>query len=153
MITLYHTSPSPIAKITNNGTFGSFLCFAASPYFMTASQGAVVYSIDVADDEIIDARSLFYHEQAAKLKDIVDEVADRVGCDIAMARNLIDESDHLCNHCDMWDPEVDFDIQHASAKAARILGYRGVRLTDEQGGLWLIDMTGREAEFKKMTKV
>lgn len=137
---LYHTSPSPITEISPAGTFGSHLCFSSHVYQMCIGE-AVVYSIEISDDDIIDASSLLHHPDAELLDDIIAEVARIADCDTDTAEDYITQSD------DPGDAELSWDIQRLTAEAAGVLGYRGVAAQDEQGTVYLIDMSGRESEL------
>lgn len=146
---LFHTSPAKISKITSSGRFGEFLFFSSRVYTMTAAC-ATVYSIEIDDAEIIDADQLFYHADAASLEGLVDELADRLGIDAERAEALIEESvsaPELDEIAAEDAAEVSWDVQRYTARAAKVLGFRGVRVTDEQGAAYMIDMTGREADL------
>jgi hypothetical protein len=40
--------------------------------------------------------------------------------------------------------------EHFTARAAALLGFRGVAVSDEQGTAYLIDMAGREGELERV---
>lgn len=140
---LFHTSPNEITAIDTSGRFGEFLFFSSNVYQMTAGK-AVVYSIEIDENEIIDARSLFYHEDAAKLDALVSQFCARFNVDADTAEEIISERQQLdtCDADDSWDAQI------FTARAAKILGYRGVIVSDEQGTAYMIDMCGREAELQ-----
>ncbi|SSW71969.1 hypothetical protein AVE30378_04860 [Achromobacter veterisilvae] len=149
---LFHTSPNEISTITSAGRFGSFLFFSARIYTMTAGE-AVVYSLEIDDDSIVEAGRLFYHEDAARLQPLVDELAARLDIEEATAEALIEESmtAHDLAGIDMEDAgDLSWDVQHFTARAAALLGYRGVAVRDEQGTSYLIDMAGREADLVRV---
>ena len=146
---LYHTSPSEIIEITEAGRFGSFLFFSGHVYTMTAGQ-AVVYGLDIDEDSIIEAGQLFYHDDAEKLAPLVAELAARMDIDEATAEALIEESTTVydLDGIDMEDAgELSWDVQHFTARAAALLGFRGVAVRDEQGAVYLVDMLGRETDL------
>lgn len=147
---LFHTSPNEISAITSAGRFGSFLFFSARVYTMTAGE-ALVYSLEIDDDSIVEAGRLFYHEDAAKLQLLVDELAARLGIDEDDAEALIDESKSVFDLDGVEGDlgEMSWDVQHFTARAAALLGYRGVAVRDEQGTSYLIDMAGREGELER----
>lgn len=151
MTTLFHTSPAKIEEINEFGLFGSFLFFACEPYKMTASKTVFTYSIEVDDDAIINAGRLFYHDDAEKLSVLIAEVVSRYDVSEADAEALIEESASIYEVESSVEPEdlaeAEWDIQHITAKAARALGFRAVRVTDEQGSSVMIDMLGRESEL------
>lgn len=148
---LFHTSPTEIRKITNDGMFGSFLFFSGHVYTMTAAE-ALVYSVDIDDDSIIEARQIYYmsEEDLSKIQPIIDEIVKIAGVDEGTAFDLICERESVfgLDGIDSSDAgELAWSIQHATARAARALGYRGVQVTDEQGTAYMIDMMGRETEL------
>ncbi|OQS36496.1 hypothetical protein [Chromobacterium haemolyticum] len=148
---LFHTSPEAISQINTHGRYGSFLFFSSHVYAMTA--GSVnAYSIELDESECIGAGELFYHEDAAKLDSLVAEVAARYGIDEEAAAALIDESKSIYDIESNVEPEdlgdAAWDIQHATASAATLLGFRAVRASDEQGASYMVDMLGREQDLK-----
>lgn len=139
---LFHTSPSKIEKIDKHGRFGEFLFFSTNVYVTTA-RGYVVYSLDLDEDDVIEARSLFYHEDAEKLDGLVAEFCERFDVDADTAEEIIAEREQL----DSCDCDDQLDVQHFTARAAKILGFRAVRVTDEQGSAYMVDMLGRDGEL------
>lgn len=139
---LFHTSPAEITNINTFGRFGEFLCFSADVYTMSAGE-VVTYKIEVDDTDIIESSSLFYHEGAEKLSPLVERVMELAGCDEDTAEDLLSQKD------DCGDAELSWDIQALTAQAAKILGYRGVSMSDEQGTCYMIDMLGHEAELER----
>ncbi|SSW65366.1 hypothetical protein AVE30378_01529 [Achromobacter veterisilvae] len=148
---LFHTSPNEISTITSAGRFGSFLFFSARIYTVTAGE-AVVYSLEIDDDSIVEAGRLFYHEDAARLQPLVDELAARLGIDEDDAEALIGESKSVFDLDGVEGDlgEMSWDVQTITARAAGILGFRGVAVSDESGTSYLIDMAGREGELERV---
>ena len=138
----FHTSPIDIKKIHGNGRFGEFLFFASRVYVMTNGP-YLTYKLECCEDEIIKASQLFYHDDVHLLDDLVAEVAKRYDVPIDVAEALIEES----KDCNDFDADLSWAMQHYSARAAKLLGYRGVEVRDEQGSAWMIDMLGRESEL------
>jgi len=149
---LFHTSATEIKSVSNSGRFGSFLFFSASEYVMTAGE-YVTYSIEISENDIIEASQLFYSENARELDALVDQVATRFDVDSDTAAELIDESVSIYDiesNVDAEDlAEASWDIQKYTARAAKLLGYRAVSVRDEQGSAYMIDMLGREADLQK----
>lgn len=139
---LFHTSPNAITAINASGRFGEFLFFSAHVYTMSAGE-VVTYSIEIDENDIIRAMSIFYHEDAAKLDGLVAEFCARFDVDTDAAEEIISERDQL----DSTDSDDLWDAQNFTARAAKILGYRGVEVSDEQGSAYMIDMMGRESEL------
>lgn len=146
---LFHTSPVEITVITNRGRFGEFLFFSSSIYTMT-SAAPVVYRLELADDEVIEAGRLFFHGDAEKLSPMVAELASRLSITEEDAEALIEES-KSAHDIDSIAPEdaadASWDAQLFTARAAKLLGFRAVQVKDEQGAAWMVDMLGREAEL------
>lgn len=149
---LFHTSPIEINEITTLGRFGEFLFFSENEYVMTAGEH-IAYRIELDESQIIEAGQLFYHEDAAKLAPLVAELATRLGLDDNEAEALIEESKSVYDLDDI-EPEdaadLSWDVQLITARAAKILGFRGVHVEDEQGSAYMIDMLGREAELERV---
>ena len=146
LIELFHTG-GEIKEITKDGFFGEFLFFSCSIYKMSA--GVVnVYKIEVDEDDFIRAGSLFYHDDAEKLTGLVSEFCDKYGVDEDTAEEIISERASAWNEIEDCDENTAWDVQRFAARAAKTLGYRGVRVQDEQGGAWMIDMLGREQELQ-----
>lgn len=142
---LFHTGN--VTKINTWGTLGSFLFFSADIY-KTSAGAANVYKMEIDDSEIIEACSLFYHEDAEKLDSLVSELAEKYGIDEDVAADLISEKANAWNEIQYCDAETSWEMQHYTARAAKILGYRGVQVEDEQGAAYMIDMLGRESELR-----
>lgn len=146
---LFHTSPQQITAITKSGRFGEFLFFSAHVYAMTAAD-VVTYKIELSDSEVIEVGQLFYHDDAAKLDGLVAELAGRLNIDADEAEALIEESKSVYD-IDSIEAEdaadASWDVQLFTARAAKALGFRAVRVQDEQGAAYMIDMLGRESEL------
>lgn len=149
---LTHTSPVEITSIDNLGRYGEFLFFSANEYVMTAG-ARITYTIELDDAEIIRAAALFHHDDAEKLADLVAEVAARFDIEEDTAEALIEESESIFDIESNVEPEdladAAWDMQHYTARAAKLLGYRAVAVSDEQGTAYLVDMLGREDELVK----
>jgi hypothetical protein len=149
---LTHTSPTEISSINTRGRFGEFLFFAASEYVMTAGSH-IAYTIELGDADVIRAGRLFHHEDAENLTGLVSEVAARYEIDEDDAEALLEESKSIFDIDSNVEAEdladAAWDIQHYSARAAKLLGFRAVAVTDEQGTAYLVDMLGREADLVK----
>ncbi|MDY7559984.1 hypothetical protein QN366_04720 [Pseudomonas sp. CCC3.2] len=149
---LIHTSPAEITSIHMHGRFNEFLFFSDSEYVMTAGTH-FAYKIEVSDDSIIEAGRLFHHEDASKLAVLVAKLATRLGIDADAAEALIEESVSIFDIDSNVEAEdladASWDIQLFTARAAKLLGFRGVEVSDEQGTSYMIDMLGRELELVK----
>jgi len=146
---LFHTSAEEIKSISADGRFGEFLFFSTKVYAMTAGKH-VTYKIDLSEDDVIEASQLFFHEGAGKLDTLVASLAARLGVDAETAEALIEESSSVfdIDSIESEDAaEASWTVQHFTARAAKLLGFRAVRVQDEQGSAYMIDMLGREAEL------
>lgn len=142
---IYHTSPEPIDTITNSGRFDEFLFFSSSVYQMAVGD-VVTYALSIDENEIVDAGHLFFDDRSANnpaLDALVAGFAKRFGVDTDTAEEIISERQQL----DSGDADDSWDVQIYTARAAKLLGYRGVRVQDEQGSAYMIDMLGRESEL------
>lgn len=147
---LIHTSPAAITKITSEGRFGEFLFFSGKQYVMTAG-AFVAYSLELNESDVIDADQLFYHADAGKLDGLVAELSARLGVDADVAEELMSESidTHAIDSIETEDAaDASWDVQLFTARAAKLLGFRAVRVQDEQGTAYLVDMLGRETELR-----
>lgn len=140
---LFHTSHEVITEINKFGRFGEFLFFSSRVYQMCAGK-AVVYSIEIDEDDIIEAGSLFYHEDAAKLDALVAKFCGRFSVDTETAEEIISERRQL----DSRDADDQWDVQLFTARAAKALGFRGVRVADEQGSAYMIDMLDQSEKLQ-----
>ncbi len=137
---LFHTSPNEITKIDHLGRFGEFLCFAIDPYEMAVCE-TITYSIDLNEDDVVEARTFFYRDDSDKLSDVVAEVMELAECDED------DAEEYLSGRKSHDDAEIDWDIQKLTGDAGKLLGYRAVMTEDEQGSVYLVAMAGRESEL------
>lgn len=154
-----HSSPEKELKIDEYGLFGSFLFFvtgedAGDAYRMSSDNN--VFALEENSVSLIKASSLFYQEGANEenkaLWAIVHEVMERFNVDEETAMALLDESEsEIVNEYDKESEGEDgWWLQHATARAAKALGFDGVEVTDEQGASYMIDMLGREEELIKL---
>ncbi len=147
---LFHCSPRKIDTIHKKGRFGEFLFFAVEPYSITSCPD-YEYSIEIDDDEIIEARVLFYIDEDEVLTGMATEVGELLSVGLETAMGLIGEEISIYD-LDLGLEyeklgEWSWDLQLYAARAAKLLGYRAVELHDEQGSVWLIDMFGFENEL------
>lgn len=131
---LYHTSPSLITEIHDKGNFGSFLFFSSNVYYMSQSSDSVVYECDTEDKDVIEASQLFYHEDYEKLAGVVAHVMSVCDVDEEEAQSLLSQESRVD------DAENDWWVQSQTAECARILGFVGVSMRDEQGTCYMLDV-------------
>lgn len=131
--------------------------------------------IDASDLESLD------DEDYKKIKHIVKDIMNSLGVSEEKALSLLSESDNLhdlhsrledyVNYYDEDEDDEDYiqkkqqyqnlskhdlaetswDIQSQALKAANILGKRGIKLLDEQGSSFLINMVGMEHKLKHLS--
>lgn len=143
-IKLFHTSPVEIKEIHQFGRFGTFLFFSPNVYQTHVSDKCFIYSIEIDDCDIVKSSSLFtQHDVNEELQSIINDVAERFGISEDAAMNLIDETEDVFNYVNDPSDAADesWDMQCCTAKAAVSLGYKGVRVKDEQGESYMIEMS------------
>ena len=137
---LFHTSPREITKIDRFGTFDDCLFFSVEPYSMSAGE-VITYSIDAENMSFVNASDLADDE-------IVAEISECFDIDLDDAESLLDGSDSVWNH-DFADAENDWYIQAKRGECAKKMGFDGCLDEDEQGGVYIIPMLGRESILVK----
>ncbi len=137
---LFHTSPKEIAKISRFGAFDDCLFFSAEPYSMSIGE-VITYSIDAENMNFVNACDLSDDE-------VVAEIADRFDIDADLAESLLDGSDSVWNH-EFADAENDWYIQAKRGECAKKMGFDGCLDEDEQGGVYIVPMFGRESILVK----
>jgi hypothetical protein len=161
MTTYMHTSPHAHIEIKDNsGLFGSFLFFVtvddtlenqeddmqrqrffASAYSMHSSSKQLHVRTDIDyDSDIIAAAHIAHEDDYAAIEPVLLAVAERFDVDEDRALDLISELEQL--DAGDFDAENSWWLQLQTAKAAKLLGYRGVEVGDEQGSAVIIDCAG-----------
>lgn len=137
---MFHTSPNPITEntINKNGIAGDCLFFSDDIYVMTASNEYYVYE---ADFNCVRASQL--HDEA-----IIAEIAEYFGCNEELAETLLDGSESEWNQAFSCDGEDSWWLQGKRGECAVKMGYDGCEDEDEQGTVYIVQMTGRESELK-----
>lgn len=147
---LYHTSPVVITQVYTDQLFGTHIFFSDRIYVMTLGD-YITYEIDIDEKEIINASSIFYIENSHIIcKPVIEKVMKRFNVDQHTAMELIDESINLIDlsHKQDYDDCDDcYYIQKMTAKAAELLGYSAVAVTDETGISYMLDL---KIYFEKM---
>lgn len=141
---LFHTSAQEIEEIKDSEFFGTFLFFSNNIYETSASK-TITYKIEVSEEKILEAESIFYKEESANLGDIVAEVVKMVGCDEDTAEELLSQRKdifELESDIDYEDRgEISWKIQGLTALCAKRLGFFGASMQDEQGRCYMLDMS------------
>ncbi|MCK5614609.1 hypothetical protein KAR91_72765 [Candidatus Pacearchaeota archaeon] len=137
---LIHTSPEAIetGTITDGGMFGECLCFSANEYVMTVAPTVYVYSLDIAESDIINVSQL--HDD-----DIVSDIARVLLIDDDDAERVLDGRDTAFDFG--GEGEDDWWVQGKQGECAKKMGYRAARGEDEQGAVYIVPMTGREGDL------
>lgn len=143
---IYHTSPSTITKPSKIGRFGEFVFFSADVYAMTEAANPVVYGIKEDDLKIVEACSMAFIENFDVVcADIINDVAAMFDVDFDTAHDILTEGESEWNYdC---DAEKSWDRQKLTAKAAKLMGFDGVQVEDEQGTAYMISIVD---QFDKM---
>ena len=143
---IYHTSPAVIAKPQKFGRFGEFVFFSSGVYTMTEVVNPVVYGIDESTLSIVEACSMAHIENFDVIcADIINDVAEMFDVDFDTAHDILTEKESEWNYdC---DAEKSWDRQKLTAKAAKLMGFDGVQVEDEQGAAYIISIVDH---FDKM---
>lgn len=141
---LNHTSPEEKIVARSNGLFDEFIFFSSDAYAMTVGEYHV-FTVEVDEKEIIEARCMFYLDNAEDANNVVEEVMNTYEVDEDEAIELLSETAQLD------DLDIDFDekfldgfaeaswnLQRLTARAASALGFRGVAVNDEQGTAYML---------------
>ena len=140
-MTVYHTSPDKIEKITKNGLFADCLFFSETPYSMSISN-VHTYKINV---KTIKVSEFFYNDDCEKLNNIVNDIMTYFNTDKETAENLLDSTIESWELSD--ETEDNFYIQAKQGEAGKIIGYDGAESEDEQGTVYIIPMFERELDL------
>lgn len=131
---LYHTSPKKITAIDKYGMFDDCLFFSDDVYSM--SVGSVyVYTLELSNT--IETCEFFYHDDYAKLDDIVSNIANVAEVSEDEARDLLDSTEESS------DGDISWFIQAKQGEAAKILGYEAAEAVDEQGTVYIVPMLNK----------
>lgn len=143
---IYHTSPAVIAKPQKFGRFGEFVFFSSGVYTMTEVANPVVYGIDESTLSIVEACSMAHIENFHVIcADIINDVAEMFDVDFDTAHDILTEKESEWDYdC---DAEKSWDRQKLTAKAAKRMGFDGVRVEDGQGAAYMISIVDH---FDKM---
>lgn len=139
MITITHTSPELITKITSNGgcTESDVLFFSLNDYQMSVGN-VYVYDMQIDESKIISVSQLY-------CENVVAEVAALFSCDEDDAESILDSTK---NEWDFdSDAEKSWRLQGLRARAAKNMGYIAVEDTDENGVVYIICMTDLESKL------
>lgn len=135
---LCHTSPKEITEIDRFGTFDDCLFFSVGNYYQMSAVSTFKYYINAEDMDFINASQLYDAEIVAKIASYFDIDED-------LAESLLDGSDSVFNHENIDDYENNFWMQAKRGECAKKMGYDGCKDRDEQGGVYIIPMFGRES--------
>jgi hypothetical protein len=145
--TKFHTSTEGIKEPNEEGRFGKGIFFSNQPYYMAHSENPSLYSLDINEDDVIDASSFFYRDDYKKLDPIVKKIMKQFGVDEDTAQNLLsghsslyDLADDIENFDYLEAGEGEWDLQKYAGEAAELLGFKGVNLRDETGTSTLMNI-------------
>jgi hypothetical protein len=153
----YHTSPEEIKEPHEKGRFGKSIFFSSEPYYMTQKENSNLYSMDIPENDVIDASSFFYRDDYKKLDPIVKKLMKKFKIDEEAAQDLLsghssiyDLADEIENFDYENAAEDDWDIQKLAGEAAELLGFKGVNLKDETGISTLMNIFHALPNMKKI---
>lgn len=143
---IYHTSPAAISKPQKFGRFGEFIFFSSGVYTMTEVANPVVYGIDEDQLKIVEAKAMPYIDNFHIIcADVINDVAEMFDVDFDTAHDILTEKESEWDYdC---DAEKSWDRQKLTAKAAKLMGFDGVQVEDEQGAAYMISIVDH---FDKM---
>ena len=152
MFTITHTSPNEITEIHSSELFGDVLFFSDDAYFMTAASNPVTYEMEIDEDLIENAGSLFNRDDCEKLDAVVAQLMSYADVDEEAAQDLLSEK---VSAFDIGlDGEEAGDLswycQRLLGECATLLGEDAIRATDEQGTVYIVPMTGKLDRLKKV---
>ncbi|KAB0482354.1 hypothetical protein F7Q91_02825 [Vibrio chagasii] len=136
---IFHTSPEKIESINAYGIAGDCLFFSGDVYQMSAA-ATLTYTLEIDEDSIISASQL--HDEA-----IISEIAEYFDCDEEFAESLLDASVNEWNQDFECDADMSWWLQGKRGQCAKAMGYDACRDEDEQGTVYIVPMTGREADL------
>lgn len=148
--TIFHTSPEAITNIDDfDRMFDDCLFFSRRVYVMTRVADYKVYSLEIADENIIEVGRFFYLDDCDKLSGLVDEIKELCDCDSDDAEELLSERADIYDFIDDATDaaEASWKIQALQGKAAKLLGYEAAQSEDEQGTVYIVPMLGRESDL------
>ncbi|MAH48254.1 hypothetical protein CMI37_20690 [Candidatus Pacearchaeota archaeon] len=145
---IYHTSPEKITKINKfQGPFAGSLFFSDEIYQMS-NVSDHLYSIDVSDDQIIDASDLYCEEAVGQIIDKAQNDLDLI-LDQDEAEALLDASDQIWGFdCEGDKGEFDWWLQGLQGQVAKDKGFIGCESTDEQGVVYILNLIDKEGLLK-----
>ena len=104
-----------------------------------SAASTLVYRLEIDESAIVSASQL-YDEV------IVSEIAELFDCDEDTAESLLDGSESEWNHdC---DAEKSWKLQGLRGECAKKMGYEACEDEDEQGTVYIVPMTSREADLQ-----
>ena len=129
-----HTSPNPINKIDRlQAPFFGSLFFSSNVYQMSQCD-VTVYSIEV-DDNFVTPFDLEPTEE--EIQDVIERF-EHLDLDEDVVFEQITEEEP-----EFIDGELSWFIQGLQGRIARRMGFLGCEAIDEQGTVYIIDMTNR----------
>lgn len=149
---IFHTSPSRINNVTRKTTsevdFSGCLFFSDDVYTMTQSREIYLYSVELTEDDIIDASDLEDVDiDGQSATETLIRYAAASGFDLE-EDDAIDLLDASSTAWDLFDGEevcyLDWYVQGIQGRAAREMGFVACRSEDEQGTVYIIDAHQRD---------
>lgn len=150
MTYLYHTSPNAIESINRFGLFGSGLCFASSPYQMSACD-VLTYKLDAEGLNFLELSEIEWDDNAIEAAKYLESWCGEMGVsdgaealEFLVNQNCSDVFEEFPDSIEVEDyADFSFYMQKLALDLSVHLGFDGVSMRDEQGQLYLINMENK----------
>lgn len=139
---LFHGSNEKNLKVCNDsGLFGEFLFFSSRKEAAT-SHGIYLYKIKINEVCITSPYEMFYmlnyeDDEYDRLQEVAKHVAEICDVDAGIAEDLLSERKTI-------NGELGWFVQKQIARCSKILGFDGVKVRDEHGSSYMINMINRD---------
>lgn len=146
MATVFHTSEVEIKEIRDTDLFGDVLFFSDSVYRMNPN-ASIVYSLEIADDEIWSQWELFRsrdEDVRAAIERASQELADCCGIDADTAEEWLTDEDAK------FDCEHGWAVQKYLGKLAKYAEITAIKSRDEQGTVYIVPMSGKLEQLQRV---
>jgi phospholipid N-methyltransferase len=139
-IRLYHnTSDSSMIFEKKHPIFGDTIFLSENGYGGLGGGESNNFYIDIDEDNIISARSLWYRDEWIddKVLKLRNDFAKRYDIELDVVDELATEREEYYNIDS--DPEFGWDVQVLTSKIGNAMGYDAVQGEDENGSVWMIE--------------
>lgn len=146
-------------ELNKKGLWGDFIFFTCE----NSHYGKISYELDIDDDEILSCEDIAYSDlvdnEVNKLAECI-KFQTGIELDFDTVQNLLSEqlsvygveeiADFYINDCSLY---ADFTIeqQKLTAKAAKKMGYNVVKINDEFGKSYMVDINVYFSKIKRIS--